>query len=217
MAQIQGIDAATTTFKDAYGALPGDLSTASTRVQNCTASCLEGGTGGNGDGVIGLGTMVSPAGGGASTVIAPAAGAAPGGEQDGFWAMLADANLVSGVNGSAAVGATFETIGTGYPAGKIGGGLQVGTATDGYIYVANVNALGVATAPGKGTMTPAQAGQIDRKMDDGVPDTGSVLAGGTWGASAAPAVSPCATKGVGAIYNEADSTKDCGQYYRIQQ
>src|ERR1700722_13648053 len=50
MAQIQGIEAATTTFNDTYQGLPGDLSTALTRVPNCvTLGC----TNGDGNGIVG--------------------------------------------------------------------------------------------------------------------------------------------------------------------
>jgi prepilin-type N-terminal cleavage/methylation domain-containing protein len=206
MAQVQGIDAATTTFRDAYGALPGDLSTATTRVANCTGPC----TNGNGDGLItaagAAASAVSPSGGAAQTL--PGTGT----ELDGYWAMLADANLISGSNAGTGWTATFGVL---YPNAKINGGLQVATYTDGYIYISNTTTISAEAGPGTGTMTPAQAAQIDRKMDDGDAVTGSVMAGGTFGAAATPAAGPCAT--AAGVYNETDTTKDCGQFYRIQQ
>ncbi len=87
MAQVQGIDAATTTFRDAYAGLPGDLLTPSTRLANCTAAtCL---LVGNGDQKVlpGAGAFTPPTGatvGGAMGI---------GGEADAFWAQLAAANL----------------------------------------------------------------------------------------------------------------------------
>ncbi len=49
--QVKAYQGAIVTFRDTYGALPGDLRTALDRVPNCTAvnSCVNG----NGDGMIG--------------------------------------------------------------------------------------------------------------------------------------------------------------------
>jgi len=122
-------------------------------------------------------------------------------ENRAFWTQLSAANLVSGitVNG----GTTF---GAGYPNAKIGtGGFLAGTAGDGFLYLVNVTDITQITgATGTGPMSPAQAAQLDRKMDDGIPASGSVLSAG----------SACVTS---AIYNETSATKDCGQFYRIQQ
>jgi prepilin-type N-terminal cleavage/methylation domain-containing protein len=50
VAQVKSIDAATSTFKDMYAALPGDISNASTRLPNCGAAPCA--TNGNGDGSV---------------------------------------------------------------------------------------------------------------------------------------------------------------------
>ena len=55
VAQIKAIDAATSTFKDTYAALPGDMTTPATRLPNC---CRYLHCRGNGDGV--LGTNAAP-------------------------------------------------------------------------------------------------------------------------------------------------------------
>src|SRR5450631_879960 len=51
VAQIKAIDAATSTFKDMYAALPGDISNAITRLPNCAAAPC--GVNGGGDGNVG--------------------------------------------------------------------------------------------------------------------------------------------------------------------
>ena len=50
VAQIKGIDAATSTFKDTYAALPGDMTAPTTRLPNCGAAPCS--VAGNGDGKL---------------------------------------------------------------------------------------------------------------------------------------------------------------------
>jgi prepilin-type N-terminal cleavage/methylation domain-containing protein len=57
VAQVKGIDAAVSTFKDMYAALPGDIIAPLTRLPNCTAglpAVAPCGTPGGGDGLVGL-------------------------------------------------------------------------------------------------------------------------------------------------------------------
>jgi prepilin-type N-terminal cleavage/methylation domain-containing protein len=50
VAQDKAIEAATTTFKDTYNMLPGDITSPNTKLPNCGAApCL---TAGNGDGIL---------------------------------------------------------------------------------------------------------------------------------------------------------------------
>jgi hypothetical protein len=202
MAQIKGVEAATTTFNDTYAGLPGDLATASTRLPGAaTTGC--GGVAcvnGTGDGVIGA-AAATPAQSGAY-----AAGAA--GENVGFWLDLSAAGLISGVS------STALTAGGGLPAGKVGGLLVVsnvtGAAYGGGTWItlgmANVTASLSATGPGAGAnaLTPNQAAQIDRKQDDGIPQTGTIISYGQASCTAA-------------TYTESTTSKDCGLSWRIQQ
>ena len=52
VAQTKAIEAATTTFRDTYNALPGDMTTPNTKLPNCAATCLAMLAGANGDGRI---------------------------------------------------------------------------------------------------------------------------------------------------------------------
>ncbi len=204
MAQIKGLDAATTTFRDTYAGLPGDLSTASVRVPNCAGGAAAPNcNNGNGDG------NVWPAGAAAGPTlifgaVVPTISTAAG-EVPYFWGMLDNTNLVSGSTQTGA--ATYGNL---FPNAKVGGGLIAVTAASGFLYLANTTAAAGAIGA-ENTMTAAQAAQLDRKMDDGDPVNGSVLAASTAGAA------KCYTAGPPAIYNETLTAKVCDQIYRIQQ
>lgn len=208
IAQAQAVTAAVTSFSDQYQALPGDMlaATAATRIPNCVGLCAA--SAGDGNGVIfsapGNSTWAGGTGG------ANAGALAVSGEVAGAWAMLANANLVTGVNTNANATATF---GSGLPLAKINNfpGLEIATASnDGYIYIAILKTVAAAPAdaPGSNAMSAGQAAQIDRKMDDGNPTTGSVIGQGF--------ITNCATAGTG--YIEASVTgNDCALNIRVSQ
>jgi len=189
VSQVTAMDSGISKFRTIFSALPGDMANPSVRLPNCTAFPCS--AAGDADGRIGT-AFTAP-------TQVPAAGSI---EAGAFWAQLAAVNLVRGVgvNGAAAFG-------DGYPAARIGlGGYQVGTANNSRLYLINVQTLGQITAGAdSGVMTPSQAAQIDRKMDDGLGNTGSVLSAGA-----------ACTDAVG-VYLEASVTKDCGQFYAIQE
>jgi len=156
VAQLKGIDAATSTFRDMYDALPGDISNAVQRLPNCINQCL---IPGNGDSTL------------------PGAPGTAVGENLGFWAHLSAADLITGVDNSSNV-----VFGQGLPAAKVGGGLAVGFTFNGALTGAAagrgghwVNLQGTPGIPASPSMTASQAARIDRKMDDGAPATGSVI------------------------------------------
>ena len=174
IAQVKGIDAAMSTFRDKYGALPGDLNDAQTRLPNCTAANLcqnvAGGAAYNGriDG--------DPSG--------PYAGIAS--ESAQAWVHLARANMMTGIEPNN--GPVFGGV---LPAAPVGGGFRIGhranQALNGIAAAANVTPghyLVLVDAPGVTTngvgarLEAVQAGQIDRKLDDGSPTTGTVVSGG---------------------------------------
>lgn len=216
ISQIKGIDSATTTFRDIYSTLPGDLTNPTQRLPGCAAGSICAGFG-NGDG---------------SGRVTPAAGVsfvgAPSGEQIAYWAHLTAADLLTGINPAA--GAAGLAWGADFPTSKIGGGFHMGYFAGGaaptnaqlgttagaaaavraghYLALHSINAAGASTAAAgmspAGFLTPSQAARIDTKMDDNVPGSGSVLAAG------APA---CVN---GALYNEVNAGSLCNLYIRIQ-
>ncbi|MBI3440941.1 MAG: prepilin-type N-terminal cleavage/methylation domain-containing protein, partial [Proteobacteria bacterium] len=61
MGQIRAVESATTTFRDTYGGMPGDLANAATRVPNCAAICglTAGATAGDGSvGAVAWNTLI---------------------------------------------------------------------------------------------------------------------------------------------------------------
>jgi len=199
VAQIKSIDAATSTFKDMYAALPGDISNASTRLPNCGAAPCA--TNGNGDGSV-QGPLTF--------------GAAPAGEQLTYFVHLSAADLMTGIN--PALGAAVW--GGQMPQNKINGGIDVGSAAGGAqlsngtsivaasviggIYLALHNAQGAVAGD---ALSANQAARIDTKIDDGNPSSGSVFPAGVVGAAG------CTNAGA---YLEAVQGNNCGLYIRIQ-
>jgi hypothetical protein len=119
---------------------------------------------------------------------------------------LSDAGLISGVSGTAA------TFGSGLPNAKIPGGLVVANMTTAPYTGLTITHLATAANPsaaaGGNGLTPSQAAQIDRKMDDGQSQTGTVIGYGLAGSCVSAA---------GNGYLESTTTKDCAISWRIQQ
>lgn len=195
VAQVKAVDAATSTFRDMYSALPGDMLNPGGRLPNCTAT---GGcsTAGSGNGRLAI-----------------AASAAPTGENARFFVHLNAADLVTGVDpsgGAAVWGGVFpETpvAGTGLHPGNVaaitdlavGAAQAVGARSGLYLTItSNPGAVPAATA-----LTPNQASRIDNKIDDGVPGAGSVR-------------SPAGTCASATVYTESTATTACFLQIRIQ-
>ena len=170
IAQVKGIDAALTTFKDKYGQLPGDMTSPGTRLNGCTGACAGAG---NGNGRIGGNNS---------------AGAAVNGENLRAWYHLAAAGLVQGVQVNGA-----NTYGEGLPASKAGsGGFRIGYDQDGnnisgingfrpghYLSLSAELPANPLANNANGALPGSQAAQMDRKLDDALPNTGSVRSQGT--------------------------------------
>lgn len=202
-AQLKAFESAYTTFVDVYGGKPGDLATATTKISACVAAnrCRNG----NSDGWIYNG----------HSALYP-----PGSDDQGanvseiYQALkhMAAADLIGGVNMSAAPG-TDALISS-----KLGGYLYVGEmygnntqyhlgaaigGTPGGIYVSQ--SFTHIHNPRSGRVsTPSEAARLDRKIDDGVPGAGSMLAFGQ------------ATCVSGSSYNESYTEKTCSFAYRIR-
>ena len=195
ISQIKGLDASVSTFRDKYRSLPGDMTTPTTRLANCAAAPCS--TAGDGDGRIELGANLA----GAPTLA-----------QEGVvaFAHLGSADLISGIASSGGALAFGEALPSanigggywlGYSPGGVDGGVANGTLRPGHYLVLN----GVIAAPGgtNGVLNPAQALQIDNKLDDGNPIAGAVQAGGT-------------TCQLGTTYDSADNTGLCTIVVRVQ-
>lgn len=193
IAQIKGIDGALSTFRDKYSALPGDMVDPNVRLRDCADDCD---TDGDRNGRIDE----------------PALGEAPDGDEEGLVAFrhMAAADLITGVRID---GGVF--FGEALPEAKMGGGFWLGYTADGTaegIDPAEVMRAGhylvfsglVEDVGSDGGITAAQAGQVDRKMDDGDPVGGSTRA---------PNLTECR---VGEVYNEADDGSSCSLYIRVQ-
>lgn len=191
VAQIKGIDAAASTFRDAYNALAGDFAQATTRLNACTANPCN-----NGNGLGTIGVNVGAAG-------------AINDEGAYFFNQLRAANLLSGFDGTATA-----AFGQAFPTASIGGGYTVGDTRTGVTgFTAgqlrsgvwlNLKATAAAATATNGVATPTQAARIDRKMDDGIATSGLV---NTFGTNCLQNTND---------YNEDDDTAVCNVGIRIQ-
>lgn len=234
IAQVKAYEAATTTFRDSYSAVPGDMPLAQNRIANCNANCNPLAAG-SGNSIVGL-----PAWGNGGFLTQTSAGtlsALPPNnvtdETSLFWVHLLLADLIAGVTDSAIHAATGPSWGVTHPGAKIGSGFVVGQG-DGTIPPGNVGqtagtgpsgmilALTVdptqtlPNAQGQGPITAARAAQIDRKMDDGRPSSGYLQGYGPTGANAQANTCTSGFAANNAIYNEGISAKNCGLIFRIQ-
>lgn len=230
VAQVKAYEAAVTTFRDSYSALPGDMPNAERRIPNCTVDSCETDPATQtfiGDSVVGASDW-------ADTWAAQVTGAlngatiTVGGETQMFWTHMLLADLISGVTDAPL--RTDGTLGWGesHPAARIGGGFVVGFGNGSYglgateaslpanggpsgLIIAVVNAI--QTTPGvtagNQPLTAARAAQIDRRIDDGRPASGYVQGYGTADSCFGPdAAAP--------IYIEANTGRNCGLIFRIQ-
>lgn len=204
-AQIKAIESAMTTFRDSYNAVPGDMRNANQRLPNCTAGpCIEAGGANRGNNRV--------------DDINPGITQAAGNENGRFWTHLAAADMIGGVDATSGV---VNAWGGQLPSAEVGGGFTVGYAAGGAAAGSGLaGTLAATVTPGHYVsiqlvpteastdatnlaLTATQAARIDRKLDDGVANTGGVM-----GINAA-----CAAAGV---YAEAAAGTVCNLYARIQ-
>jgi prepilin-type N-terminal cleavage/methylation domain-containing protein len=203
--QVKAYQGAIHTFLDGYNNYPGDMSTAMARIPNCTAAnnCANG----NGDGLIGTPNN-RPWGAANVTTITL--------ENFQFWKHLALAHLITGVDPSASA----ANIGKSNPIAKFGGGFSViqaisqigngGTdvASDfGGIILRTQNSFLDENVEFNPIVSPHDAAQLDRKMDDGSPRSGDVRASMNG--------SGTAVAGCEATYNEANTKADCVMFFKL--
>lgn len=194
VAQVKGLDGALSTFRDKYSALPGDIRNPQQRLRDCTAAPCNDPGDGNG------------------RIDTPALGGAPLIASEGLTAYvhMAAADLISGV----AMTGGDVAFGSYLPEAKIGGGFWLGFTPDGAAaggitgmrpghYMVMNGLVAAVTAAGTQGITSTQAAQMDRKLDDGNPDSGDVQAIG----------SGCR---IANLYQEALTTASCSLYIRTQ-
>jgi hypothetical protein len=156
MTELEAIRAATATFQDQYGGLPGDYALGQAQlgtphgVSWVSPRCGGGDQLCDGDGIIEGNGRTN------ETLL--------------FWQHLGLANLISGIEVAAEID---DSSGAGLPQAAIGGGLAVQYQVVGG-HASHWLRLGTGAALTIGVATGAQASSIDRKIDDGRPGTGSV-------------------------------------------
>lgn len=208
VAQVKAVESGISTFRDKYASFPGDMVGPAARIPNCVNACN---TPGNNDSRIQ--TSVPNDAGGLSAI---------GNEAGVSFIQMAATGMIGGVNGSAAA----MGISVSNPSAPIGGawnigytdgavlstGLPVGSAvlTSGHYISLNPTA---GAAAGPAVLTPNQAANIDRKLDDGLPNTGTVRGVGTVGNNATDCFDLATAAG---IYKETIESNACSVFAKVQ-
>jgi len=218
VAQSKAVESGISGFRDKYAGMPGDLAAPAARIPSCSNKCA---VVGNGDGLVQSTTANN---------FGAAEAAASDAESTVAFVQLAAAGFIGGVQPNTAAGAT--ALSTTNPTTPLGGGWRFGysngggTAVTGLVaantgagyalssghYMAAVLNVNANAAAGNSPFTPIQAAAIDRKLDDGTPNGGSVRATGA-GAAATDCASAVDNTG---IYNEAIGTVNCGLIVKVQ-
>ena len=225
VAQTKAVESGISGFRDKYSAVPGDMANSTNRIPNCTATtCARSG---NGDGLISTNT--------ANTGFDPGVAQAADTEMNSSFVQLAVAGFIGGVGGgtNAAAGA----IGITNPSIPLGGAWKLGYNNDssltgattisvqsGTYIVSAANPTVASDQTSTFTLTPVQAESIDKKLDDGLPTSGSVVAITATPAGAGATGTVCATGAVAAgpgvtaadsNYNTALTTVLCGVAVKV--
>ena len=207
ISNVKGYQAALNMFQDTYAGVPGDMANAATRLSGCAAGNTNNCVNGSGNSIVGVPAEAW------ETVDSTI-----GGENTQLWKHLALADLVTGINPSAAAIAWGES----HPASGLSGGFHArysvigggGNASmNGNILVLRNNINGNWSCGSDCTVSPLQAAQMDRKMDDGIADTGTIQAvSATWN-------NGCGVKNAGTNgptgYDEQSVQKTCDVMFNI--
>lgn len=158
-AQFNSLSAAKNDFQNQYNSLPGDMLQAATRLASCT-NCTDG----DGNGVLDVNLGAAPV---------------AGDEAINFYLHLLAAGYITGMNGE-----DSPAFGRGLPSAPVGGGFGVGqhagAGATGFpdgragVYITLIGQV-AAVAAGNGILTTVQAQRMDTRIDDGAPETGSLI------------------------------------------
>ena len=186
ISQIKGFQAALNSFRDTYSAMPGDMRNADDRLAGCEIAANNCDNG-NGNGLI---LDAGGAGAALGADLAWNGDASDRVETTNAWKHLALADLITGVQTNASTAAANLAWGESHPSSSLRGGFEIyydrntadlgATAPTGHLLRmsnAGVSGAGVGTV-GASPASPLQAANIDRKMDDGRPESGTILARG---------------------------------------
>ncbi len=176
ISQFKSYKAAVTIFRDKHNSMPGDFSTATSRLPNCvtaTNNCRNG----DNSGIIGLG---GTSGGGWNS------GGWWNSDESGldteatqFWKHLLLSDLISGVKDSS----TQPEWGSSHPSSSAGGGVHLNflnqlaggiDTMNGHSFRIQGNVTGDPNLNGYHPVNGIFASQVDRKIDDGNPAKGDI-------------------------------------------
>ncbi len=154
-------DAAVLTFQDSYGVLPGDMTTPSTRLPNCSAAPCN--IAGNGNGILNTVNNVL------------------GDENATFWLHLAAANMVSGVDMSS-TWTSGDSITFNFPKDPFGNSVVAGS----FNYAINADLpeglrgfhyylMGLTAGVNNNVTSFNIVSRMDTKVDNGNPSTGTII------------------------------------------
>lgn len=228
VAQIRGIEAAVTNFRDVYGGIPGDLKNSDVKIQGCDTPVDATYCDTNADGAVGADDWdmqtYQPAVD--TDGVEDGTGLGDGKETLLFWYSLQQAGLISGITSEIVdTGTPQQAFGKTVPAAKIAGGFWAGNSLNGtlgrntgqytlfgsIITLSKMPSTSLAFGSQQGVTTPAIAANIDRKLDDGLPASGTIQAYGLplscFGGSNASDNS----------YTESVTNLDCGLHIRVQK
>ncbi len=219
-AQIKAVESGISGFRDKYASVPGDVVGPTGRIPGCTSAlCVLTNTN-SGDGQISVAA-------GATNTFNPGVAIADTSESAASFVQLAAAGFIGGVSGGAAaivagssnpnsplVGSWVLATSTGAAGtGLVGATTTAATVLQTGAYLALTPSLAANIPADKGPWTPVQASSVDRKVDDGNPNTGTVRATGKGGATSA---GNCAsTVDIDGAYNEALGSAECGIYAKV--
>lgn len=209
--QIQEYDTAMHTFKTKYGTLPGDLPNASTVLPAKSGITIASG---DGNGFLSDATNTS-----GTSFVSPTT---IGSEIVQVWAQLSASGMIEGLFNGTGTSVVFPVQGSSsanFPSLKTGRGgiIAYGEATDAFNYYWLGLAAG-STLAGAANLRPDEAYGIDKKLDDGLPTTGNVMASVSltaattgWTLSAASSSTSCynAASGGASVYATTNTNYTC--------
>lgn len=210
VSKVKSYDAAVNTFRDMFGDFPGDMLNPDVRLTACPAMSFC--DSGDGDGVLAEGPTGAQAGAGTEAL--------------GFWTQMSAADLITGVNSNTPIAG--QQMSDEYPEADVGDGVAfvagfLDGATDpalylsggpsprrGHYYSFRDGADITAAVAAPDLILPASvAARIDRKLDDGFPNNGSVLGLGT--------AANCAAGALDDIWLEAQQVNACSIVVRMSE
>lgn len=211
IAQVKSFHAAMETFRDRFDQIPGDFSAATFRLSGCAAAaaCYNG----NSNGLVGTRMLAWKNDDYGENLAAITA------ENVQFWKHLALADLIAGVNPQS----SEANWGKALPGAALAGGYSV---VQGRSSATDVNAMDglqirMHRCPACSNLlldeghsaSPADAAQIDRKLDDGKPQSGYVRAAGN-GLNAGDQCT--ATDGTTDSYDERVKRLRCAMFFTLR-